>query len=164
MSDAHASDRRSASAGRVRAFLSTHGLADGILVFSQSTKTAQAAAEAVGCELGQIAKSLVFVADGQPVLAVVAGDRRGDAVAIGAAVGATAVKLADPDTVLAATGYTVGSVSPFDLPVGLTVLIDESLGRFETVLPAAGTADSVVRIPFGHLIELSGGRLAPIGR
>lgn len=157
-------DTRAASAERVRRFLAVHGLDEGVRTFAQSTKTAQAAADAVGCELGQIAKSIVFSTDGQPVLAVVAGDRRGDAGAIGAAVGAERVKLADPGTVLAATGYTVGSVSPFDLPAGLIVLIDESLARFETVLPAAGTADSVVPVPFSRLVALTGGRLEPIGR
>lgn len=164
MTGAHDSATQASSAARVGRFLAAHGLEGGVLTFGQSTKTAQAAADAVGCELGQIAKSIVFVADGRPVLAMVAGDRRGDAEAIGAATGAGHVKLADPETVLAATGYTVGSVSPFDLPADLIVLIDESLGRFETVLPAAGTADSVVRVLFRELVALSGGRLAPIGR
>ncbi len=164
MTDESAAPSGPASAERVRRFLDAHGLADGVRTFDVSTKTAQAAADAVGCELGQIAKSIVFVADGTPVLAVVAGDRRGDVVAIRAVTGATKVKLADPDTVLAATGYTVGSVSPFDLPAALTVLIDESLGRYDTVLPAAGTADSVVPVPFDRLVGLTGGRVVSIGR
>ena len=154
----------SVSAERVRRFLEAHDLDGGVRTFDVSTKTAQAAAEAVGCELGQIAKSIVFVGDGTPVLAVVAGDRRGDATAIGAAIGAVKVRLADPETVLAATGYTVGSVSPFDLPAALTVLIDESLGRFTMVLPAAGTADSVVAVPFDRLVGLTGGRVESISR
>lgn len=164
MSDVPGIGSRAASAERVRRVLAAHGLAEGVLTFAQSTETARAAADAVGCDLGQIAKSIVFVADGRPVLAVVAGDRRGDAGAIGAAVGAGRVMLADPETVLAATGYTVGSVSPFDLPAGLIVLIDESLARFDTVLPAAGTADSVVPVPLSRLVELTGGRLEPIAR
>jgi len=164
MSEVPETDTGTTSAARVLRVLYAHGLSEGVLTFAQSTRTAQAAADAVGCELGQIAKSIVFIADGQPVLAVVAGDRRGDAEAIGAITGARAVKLADPPTVLAATGYTVGSVSPFDLPAGLTVLIDESLERFDTVLPSAGTADSVVRVPLGSLVELTGGRLVPISR
>ena len=114
--------------------------------------------------MGQIAKSIVFTADGMPVLVVVAGDRRGDVAGIATATGATRVNLADPAVVLAATGYTVGSVSPFDLPADLTVLIDESLARFETVLPAAGTDDSVVPVPFEQLIALSGGRVTSISR
>ncbi len=151
-------------AGRARRVLERHGLAGSVRTFDRSTKTAQAAAEAVGCELGQIAKSIVFVADGVPVLAIVAGDRRGDAAAIGVETGAARVRLADPDAVQRATGYTVGSVSPFDLPEGLMVMIDESLARFDVVLPAAGTADSVVAIPFEDLIALSRGRVAAISR
>lgn len=154
----------SGGAERVRRVLERHGLAAGMRTFDCSTKTAQAAADAAGCELGQIAKSILFATDGRPVLAVVAGDRRGDPAAIAAETHAETVRLADPATVLAATGYTVGSVSPFDLPPGLLVLVDESLGRFETVLPAAGTADSVVSLPLDMLVALSGGRMASISR
>lgn len=148
----------------MRRVLEHHGLAAGIRTFGRSTGSAQAAAEATGCVLGQIAKSIVFVADGRPLLAVVAGDRRGDVAAIAAETRATSVRLADPATVQTATGYTVGSVSPFDLPAGLIVLVDESLARFDTVLPAAGTADSVVAVPLDSLLALSGGRMAAISR
>lgn len=149
---------------RVRAVLEGHSLAGGIRCYDQTTGTAQAAADAVGCELGQIAKSIVFVADGVPLLAIVAGDRRGDAGAIAGIAGAREVKLADPATVLAATGYEVGSVSPFGLPSDMVVLIDESLQRFEIVLPAAGTSSSVVSLPLDRLIEITGGRVAGISR
>ncbi len=151
-------------AERVRRVLERHGLLAGLHTFDRSTKTAQAAAEAVGCELGQIAKSIVFMADERPVLAVVAGDRRGDASAIAAETVADRVRLADAATVFAVTGYTVGSVSPFDLPEDLVVLVDASLGRFDTVVPAAGTSESVVSVPFESLVALSGGRKASISR
>lgn len=155
--------RKVKSAERVRAYLESHGLADGLVVFPQSTKTAQMAADAMGCELGQIVKSLVFVADGdRVVLALVAGDRRGDAGAIAREVGAAHVSLADADTVRAATGYAIGGVCPFDLPNGLPVLIDESLTRFETVYPAGGTPDSMVRMTLERLIALTGGRICAI--
>jgi Cys-tRNA(Pro) deacylase len=151
-----------ASARRVTAFLAAHGLADAIVHFERSTKTAQLAADAMGCELGQIAKSLVFVADGEPVLVLVAGDRRGDAVAIATAMGATRARLADAASVEAATGYAVGGVSPFDLPADLPVLIDRSLARYDTVYPAAGTPASMVGLTPGQLIEVTGGRLADV--
>lgn len=159
-----ASNPEADSAERVRRVLARHGLAEAVRTFGRSTRTAQDAADAVGCELGQIAKSIVFLADEVPVLAIVAGDRRGDSAAIGAQTGATRVRLADPDAVVRATGYTVGSVSPFDLPAGLTVVIDQSLSRFDVVLPAAGSADSVVSVPFERLVELSHGRVAAISR
>jgi prolyl-tRNA editing enzyme YbaK/EbsC (Cys-tRNA(Pro) deacylase) len=157
--------RKAGSHERVRAFLAGHGLADDVLHFDdRSTKTCQLAADAVGCELGQIVKSLVFVADATPVLALVAGDRRGDTGAIGALVGADTVRFADADTVRAATGYAIGGVSPFDLPEGLTVLVDDSLSRFDVVYTAAGTPQSMVRMDRERLFELVDGRVARISR
>lgn len=150
------------SAQRVRDALEALGLADKIVTFEQSTKTAQLAADAVGCELGQIVKSLVFVADGKPVLALVAGDRRGDASAIAAELGAQRAYMADADTVRDATGYAIGGVSPFDLPKRLPVLIDDSLQRFDVVYPAAGTSQSIVRIPREVLFQVTQGRVARI--
>ncbi len=154
--------RKRGSAERVRAFLSEHGLADTIVHFEESTKTAQQAADAMGCELGQIVKSLVFVVDGSAVLALVAGDRRGDGDAIARQVGGDKARLADADTVRSATGYAIGGVSPFDLPAELVVLVDDSLNRFETVFPAAGTPSSMIRMSRGDLIAMAGGRVARI--
>lgn len=152
------------SAARVHAYLESHGLAENIVHFEQSTKTAQMAADAMACELGQIAKSLVFVAGEQPVLALVAGDRRGDTAAIAHEVGETSARFADADTVRAATGYVIGGVSPFDLPADLVVLVDESLGRFEVVFPAAGTPSSMVRMSFEQLLRITSGRVCAISR
>jgi prolyl-tRNA editing enzyme YbaK/EbsC (Cys-tRNA(Pro) deacylase) len=156
--------RKPGSAARVRAYLESHGLADGLVQFEQSTKTAQMAADAMECELGQIVKSLVFVVDGTPVLALVAGDRRGDTKAIAALVGGSEAHFADAETVRAATGYAIGGVSPFDLPAELLVYVDDSLTRFEIVYPAGGTPSSMVRMTFEHLMATSGGQLAAIGR
>lgn len=157
--------RKAGSHERVRAFLEERGLADGILSFEdRSTKTCELAAEAVGCEVGQIVKSLVFVADARPVLALVAGDRRGDTEAIGRLLGASKVRFADADTVRAATGYAIGGVSPYDLPEDLIVLIDDSLGRFATLYTAAGTPASMVSIDRGVLFGLAGGRVARVSR
>lgn len=122
------------------------------------------AADAMGCELGQIAKSLVFATDTGPVVALVAGDRRGDAEAIAREAGAKEAHFADADGVRAATGYAIGAVSPFDLPEDLLVLVDESLARFEIVYPAAGTSSSIVRMTFSELLDITGGRVAPIGK
>ncbi len=156
--------KRSGSAGRVLSFLEDHGLADGLVHFEQSTKTAQMAADAMGCELGQIVKSLVFVADDRPLLALVAGDRRGDVHAIAALMQATSAAFADAEMVRSATGYAIGGVSPFALPEGLPVFIDESLGRFEVVFPAGGTPSSMVRMSLAQLIEITGGHVAGIAR
>jgi Cys-tRNA(Pro) deacylase len=157
--------RKAGSLDRVRSFLTSHGLGAGLVEFSdRSTKTCELAAEAVGCEVGQIVKSLVFVADDHPVLALVAGDRRGDTKAIGALLGARSVHFADADTVRSATGYAIGGVSPYDLPDDLTVLIDESLGRFDIVYTAAGTPSSMVRVPRETLFGIVRGQVARISR
>lgn len=157
--------RKPGSLERVRNFLAEYGLADSIVAFDdRSTKTCDLAAEAVGCEVGQIVKSLVFVADGRPVLALVAGDRRGDTAGIGELLGARSVHFADADTVRAATGYAIGGVSPYDLPSELTVLVDESLCRFDVVYTAAGTPSSMVRVGRDALFALAGGTVARISR
>jgi Cys-tRNA(Pro) deacylase len=147
---------------RVRSYLEARGLAGGLFEFEQSTKTAQEAADAMGCELGQIVKSLVFVVDGAAVLALVAGDRRGDTDAIAALVGGKKARFADPETVRSATGYAIGGVSPFDLPAELPVFADSSLARFEVVYPAAGTPASMVRMDRAELFELAGATVADI--
>lgn len=155
--------RKQGSAERVRAYLTERGLDGGVHEFEQSTKTAAMAAEAMGCELGQIVKSLVVVVDGDTaVLALVAGDRRGDLEAIAQEMGGSRAKMADAEKVRDVTGYAIGGVSPFDLPPQLSVLIDDSLLRFDTVFPAAGTPSSMVRLPMDLLAELSGGRVAHI--
>jgi prolyl-tRNA editing enzyme YbaK/EbsC (Cys-tRNA(Pro) deacylase) len=159
MSDAEGAARPSPSAERVHRYLQQHGLADGVVHFDRSTRTAALAAEAVSCELGQIVKSLVFLAD-RPLLVLVAGDRRGDTESIAAAAGAPQARMADADEVRQATGYAIGGVSPFDLPEDIEVLVDESLGRFDVVYTAAGTPSSVVRIETAALVELCRGRMA----
>ncbi len=146
----------------MRDYLDAHGLLGDLHTFEQSTKTAQDAADAMGCALGQIVKSLVFSADDSAVLALVAGDRRGDAKAIAGEVGASKARLADAETVRSATGYAIGGVSPFDLSPEVTVLVDDSLERFEIVYPAAGTPSSMVRMSRADLLRLSGGRMARI--
>jgi prolyl-tRNA editing enzyme YbaK/EbsC (Cys-tRNA(Pro) deacylase) len=158
-----AGQRKAGSADRVRAYLAGHGLADKVITFDASTKTAQMAADAVGCELGQIVKSLVVVGeDGTAGLALVAGDMRGDLGAIGSELGVGGVRMANAEEVRAATGYAIGGVSPFDLPDGLPVLVDASLARFRLVYSAAGTPNSVVPLGLDELLRLSGGREAPI--
>lgn len=155
--------RKAGSADRVRAWLAEHGLADRIITFAESTKTAQMAADAVGSELGQIVKSLVAVGgDGGAALALVAGDRRGDLKALGEATGLSHVRMANADEVRAATGYAIGGVSPFDLPPGLPVLVDDSLERFQVVYSAAGTPNSVIPLALAELLSVSGGRVARI--
>jgi prolyl-tRNA editing enzyme YbaK/EbsC (Cys-tRNA(Pro) deacylase) len=156
--------KKAGSRERVRAYLEAHGLLEGLVEFEQSTKTAQMAADAMGCELGQIVKSLVFVVGDRPVLALVAGDRRGDTEAIAQLVGGESAKFADADTVRSATGYAIGGVSPFDLPEELPVLFDDSLERFEIVFPAGGTPSAMVRMSRERLLDLTRARVARVSQ
>ena len=156
--------RKRGSAKRVRDFLQAHGMVDQLHTFEKSTKTAQDAADAMGCELGQIVKSLVFLVDGSAVLALVAGDRRGDMAAIAELAGGAKAAFADPQSVRDATGYAIGGVSPFDLPEDVLVLVDDSLERFDVLYPAAGTPSSMVEMAMSDLLRLSGGRMARISQ
>jgi prolyl-tRNA editing enzyme YbaK/EbsC (Cys-tRNA(Pro) deacylase) len=156
--------RKAGSADRVRGFLAAHGLADRIVTFDASTKTAQQAADAVGCQVGQIVKSLVVTGPEGPALVLVAGDRRGDFSAISHALGRDIGRMANAEEVRAATGYAIGGVSPFDLPPELPVLLDESLRRFDGVYSAAGTPNTVVPLSIEELTRLSGGLVAHVSQ
>jgi prolyl-tRNA editing enzyme YbaK/EbsC (Cys-tRNA(Pro) deacylase) len=114
--------------------------------FPEGTKTAPDAARAVGCEVGQIVKSLVFVADGEPLLALTSGDNRADVGRLAALVGAGEVRRASPEEAREATGFAIGGTPPFGFPRLVRVLMDEDLLRYPEVWAAAGTPDSVFRI------------------
>lgn len=147
---------------RVQAALDAMGLDIHVVEFGASTATAPEAAAAAGCELGAIVKSLLFLIDGQPLLALVAGDRLADHKKLAArfGVGKKKVKLADAETVLRVTGYEIGGVPPLGHTVKLPTLVDESLGRFETVWAAAGTHNAVFPIAYAKLVEITGGEVA----
>jgi len=127
-----------------------------------STHTAAEAAAAVGCEVGAIVKSLVFLADGVPVLALVCGDNRADLDRLGAALDAEMTK-ADARAVKTATGYSIGGVPPIGHPEPVPTILDEDLLRFETVWSAAGDAQSVFPASPRDLLTWSRGTLAAIG-
>ena len=112
------------------------------------------AAQAVGCELGQIVKSLVFVAGGRPVVALVSGANRLDERRL-AGVAGEPVKKADAETARAATGFAIGGVPPFGHATEVPVFMDRDLLGYAQVWAAAGRPDSVFEISPGRLQELS---------
>lgn len=126
-----------------------------------STHTAAEAAAAVGCEVGAIVKSLVFLADGEPVLVLVSGDSRADLERLGEALGAQISK-ADARTVKSATGFSIGGVPPIGHPSPVRTIVDEGLLRFDTVWSAAGDAHSVFPASPRDLLAWSGGALAAV--
>jgi prolyl-tRNA editing enzyme YbaK/EbsC (Cys-tRNA(Pro) deacylase) len=114
--------------------------------FPEGTKTAADAARAIGCDVAQIVKSLVFVADGRPILALTSGANRVDAGRLAALAGADQARRATPQEARAATGFAVGGTPPFGFPEPVRVFLDPDLMRMEEVWAAAGTPDSVFRI------------------
>lgn len=113
--------------------------------FPEGTKTAEDAARAIGCEVGQIVKSLVFTADGRPVLALTGGANRVDVARLAGLVGATDVRRASPEQARTATGFAVGGTPPFGHPERIRTLLDRDLLAYEEVWAACGTPDSVFR-------------------
>ena len=138
-------------------------MAPGIRVVEHetSTATAEEAAAAAGCELGAIVKSLLFLVDGQPVLALVAGDRMADARRLAShfGVGKKKVRLADAETVIRITGYEVGGVPPVGHAAPLRTVIDDSLKRFDVVWAAAGAGNAVFPVPFSTLAQITAGEI-----
>lgn len=124
--------------------------------FPEGTKTAAGAARAIGCDVGQIVKSLVFMADGEPVLALTSGANRVDTGALAIACGAVEVRRATPDEARKATGFAVGGTPPFGHPRPLRSFLDEDLRALEEVWAAAGTPDSVFPLSPAELLRVSG--------
>lgn len=140
----------------------TAGLQIEVVRFPAGTRTAEDAARAVGCHVAQIVKSLVFVVDGDPVVALVSGADRLDTVRLGTVMGATQVRRADGDEVRAATGYAIGGVPPLGHARPLPVLIDEHLLAHDEVWAAAGLPDAVFRVHPQDLQRAAGARRADI--
>ncbi len=146
----------SSSTDRVVMAAAAAGLAIEVRRFPEGTKTAGDAARAVGCEIGQIVKSLVFVADGEPFLALTSGANRADTARLAALLEAAEVRRADAEEARSATGYGIGGTPPFGHPRPLRVLVDRHLLAFDEVWAAAGTPDSVFPIAPGDLVRASG--------
>jgi prolyl-tRNA editing enzyme YbaK/EbsC (Cys-tRNA(Pro) deacylase) len=128
--------------------------------FPQGTKTAEDAARAIGCDVGQIVKSLVFLADGEPFVAFTSGANRADTARLAALLDVREVRRATPEEARTATGFAIGGTPPFGHPRELRVLLDEDLLRHEEVWAAAGTPDSVFPLTPEQLVVASGARVA----
>jgi prolyl-tRNA editing enzyme YbaK/EbsC (Cys-tRNA(Pro) deacylase) len=134
------------TAAKVQQRLHDAGLEIAVQVMPDSARTAAEAAQAIGCEVGQIVKSLVFLRDGEPVLVLCAGDRQVDAKRL-------ALGRANADEVRAATGFAIGGIPPLGHDSQLETIVDASLKRFDTVWAAAGTPHAVFEVSTAALIE-----------
>ena len=133
-----------------------HGLSVEVSEFPAGTRTAVDAAAAIGCDVAQIVKSLVFVADDTPILVLTSGANRVDTDALARHLGATEVRKADADEVRAATGYAIGGTPPFGHATPLRVVCDRHLTTFTEVWAAAGSPSSVFPLAPEVLLQVTG--------
>jgi prolyl-tRNA editing enzyme YbaK/EbsC (Cys-tRNA(Pro) deacylase) len=136
------------------------GIDPSIRRFPEGTKTAVDAAEAIGCDVAQIVKSLVFIVDDRPVLAFTSGANRVDPAKLAEVAGGTGARRASPEEARAATGFAVGGTPPFGHPEPIPTFVDPDLLEFEEVWAAAGTPDSVFPLPPSELLRATGAQPA----
>jgi prolyl-tRNA editing enzyme YbaK/EbsC (Cys-tRNA(Pro) deacylase) len=146
--------------GRFEQAVRSEGLSLEIRRFPSGTRTAADAAQAVGCEIGQIVKSLVFVGDGEAFLALTSGANRADPGRLGGLIAAAEVRRATAEEAREATGFAIGGTPPFGHPRPLRVLVDRDLLGYDLLWAAAGTPDSVFAITPDQLVAVSGGQVA----
>jgi len=147
--------------GRFEAWLADSGLGITVKQFPQGTRTAPDAARAVGCDVGQIVKSLVFMAAGAPVVALVSGSNRLDESKLGSVAGLPVTK-ADAEVARSATGYAIGGVPPFGHERPCRVIADEGLLAFDEVWAAAGLPDAVFPIAPKELVRIADAEVARV--
>jgi prolyl-tRNA editing enzyme YbaK/EbsC (Cys-tRNA(Pro) deacylase) len=148
---------------RFRAAAEAAGIHVEVVRFPEGTKTAADAARAVGCELGQIVKSLVFVADGRPLVALTSGANRADTGRLAELLGAGEVRRATPEEARAATGFAIGGTPPFGYPEAVTQVMDRALLGHAEVWAAAGTPDGVWKVDPKRLLDVTGARVEDFG-
>ncbi|HYG84957.1 MAG TPA: YbaK/EbsC family protein [Azospirillum sp.] len=153
----------SPSAARVQQMLDAVGLGHTVVEHEDSTRTSEDAANAIGCSVAQIAKSLIFRArtSGTPVLIIASGANRVDEKAVATLIGEK-IERADADFVRENTGFAIGGVPPIGHAVPPLVLIDEDLMALGTIWAAAGTPNAVFRLTPDQLVSMTGGRIAAV--
>lgn len=146
----------------VTAVLRAAGVTAEVVALPDSAPTASAAAAQLGCDVAAIANSLVFVADGSPVLVLTSGAHRVDTDVVAAHLGVRSVRRASPDFVRAHTGQPIGGVAPVGHPQPLRTLVDEWLARHDEVWAAAGHPHTVFPTTASELVRLTGGRVVAV--
>lgn len=139
----------------VREYMKRWNAQGRILEFPESSATVELAAQAVGCEPARIAKTLSFLVEGHGILIVAAGDRKIDNGKYKKYFH-TKAKMLSPDQVTEMIGHAVGGVCPFGVKAGVKIYLDDSLKRFDTVFPAAGSSNSAIEVTMEELEQFSG--------
>jgi prolyl-tRNA editing enzyme YbaK/EbsC (Cys-tRNA(Pro) deacylase) len=134
-----------------------------VRVLPGSAPTAAAAAAQLGCEVGAIANSLVFAADGAPLLVMTSGAHRVDTARVAALVGAAVVARADAKSVRAWTGQVIGGVAPVGHPAPIRTLVDVWLAKYDVVWAAGGHPHAVFPTAYDELLRITGGTSAEVG-
>lgn len=135
---------------------------EGLRVLPDAVTTAPAAAAALGVEVGAIANSLVFDADGEPLLVLTSGAHRVDTAKVAALIGAQRVRRASPEFVREATGQVIGGVAPVGHPAPLRTLVDRALAGYDEVWAAGGIAHAVFPTTFAELVAVTKGEPADV--
>ena len=156
-------DELSSSARKVQEILQTCGFSFRVVELPASTRTAREAAEAIGCQVGQIAKSLVFKGkhSSKPLLVIASGANRVNEAKLGQLAGES-IEKADADFVRQRTGFSIGGVPPVGHAEPLQTWIDEDLLAYEAIWAAAGTPHAVFELKPTDLAEMTGGKIAAI--
>ena len=149
---------------QVQEFLAGHGLDKEIYSFTESTENAFLAAQALGVEVGQIVKSVLFLADGQAVLVLMSGDMNVDTKKLKKLLEARKIRIADLETVMSVTGFQVGAVPPIAHRQTIPTYLDESLNRFSDIFPAAGATNNMFPTTFNELLQLTKARIIDVGK
>jgi prolyl-tRNA editing enzyme YbaK/EbsC (Cys-tRNA(Pro) deacylase) len=147
---------------RVVAALRAGGVAAEVRRFEEPVPTAAAAAAALGCDVGAIANSLVFDADGEPLLVLASGAHRVDLAKVAALIGADRVRRASPEFVFAATGQEVGGVAPVGHPAPLRTVVDVDLAGYPVVWAGGGDHHTMFSASYEDLLRITGGEAAAV--
>jgi len=147
---------------RVQEFITKFDPKLKVLALDTTARTAKDAAESLGCEVGAIVKSLVFRADDTFLICLVAGDKRCSLNKLKKIISKKDVCMANADEVKVNTGFSIGGVAPIAHLKKLNILIDQSLGRFQSVFAAAGHPNSIFKIEYSQLVQMSKGEVKEI--
>jgi prolyl-tRNA editing enzyme YbaK/EbsC (Cys-tRNA(Pro) deacylase) len=141
----------------VRDALESAGASGRIVVLDEGVHTAAAAAQALGVEVGQIANSLIFDADGEPLLVLTSGAHRVDTVKVAAGLGVAKLKRAAPEFVREHTGQAIGGVAPVGHPKPIRTLVDTALEQYPEIWAAGGVPQAVFPITYAELLRITAG-------
>ena len=147
---------------RVQEFIAQFDPKLRVLALNNTARTAKDAAESLGCEVGAIVKSLVFRADDTFLICLVAGDKRCSLNKLKKGISKKDVCMANADEVKVNTGFSIGGVAPIGHLKKLNILIDQSLGRFQSVFAAAGHPNSIFKIEYSQLVQMTKGEVKEI--